>query len=80
MTHLYVTFENGRTADLGPASRPHDGIGTVRDLLVASDDVAYVEWRDPDTGFVAFTGTRVSAKSFGWKSPAMGSYAYASLA
>lgn len=80
MTRLYITFENGRTVDLGPASRPHDGIGTARNLLQASQDVAYVEWRTPDSaGRPSFEATRVGLTSFGWRTPTMPGWAFASL-
>lgn len=78
--HLVITFDNGRSADMGPAARPHDGIGTVRELFAAYDAVAYAEWRDPDTGHVAFQAARVvGADTFGWKSPAMAGWAFAPI-
>jgi hypothetical protein len=85
MTRLFITFENGATVDMGAQHPPHDSIGTSRALLAASDDVAYVEWRDPDSGYVAFTATRVSVPAgatpgtFGWKSSMMPAYAFGEL-
>jgi hypothetical protein len=86
--HLYITFENGRTVDMGAQHPPYDAIGTSRALLVASDDVAYVEWRQPETDRASFAATRVSTArphngrpaTFGWRSSTMPAYAFAELA
>jgi hypothetical protein len=79
MTNLYVTLENGRTVNMGPQRPPHDTIATSRDLLQAMANVAYVEWRDPANGYIAFTATRVSAATFGWRSSSMAVHAYGEL-
>ena len=85
---MVFEFMDGRTVRMSSVGRPHDGIGTARDLFEAIPTLHRVAWYgptsdpEPERGVTLplFEAFVVSARSMAWRVPSMAVPAFYTIA
>ena len=84
MNTMVFEFNDGRVVRLPSVGRPHDGIGTARELLEAMTNLRRVAWYGPSddpqpergVALPMFEAFMVSDRSMAWRVPSMAAPAF----